>query len=674
MIASSLHLGVCVALPWQQEEGQIVCDDPALTRFVECSWFCRVLEARNGTPFRRAETLAREARISQQVLRHPALFVGATGQGKSRAIEHTLREQMRSGQSILVLDPKGETIADLLALAKEMNFPPERITLISARQTQVPGWNPLGSDLPIVEAVGDIVSVLEKDSRDSWGRRLSNLLNCALLILAAHQLSLYELPRFFSRDAYRSSLIRKPPPIAAGRAYVEARQFFTEEYDQWTRSARNEATAPVLNKIRGILRHEYLAPLLCARENTFDLSQLWREQRLVLVHLDETALGDEGARLLAGMLANLLFRAAQRMAETPHLRKNAVVFALDELASVENLVGEGIAEICTKARSMELRLVVACQHLSQLSEKLRTTLLSNTDARLMFRLGSHADAKAVAAQITEGEPVTIARCQVSRESGSGVRLSFWKQAIYDEHGRRLRLRGSAASSLAWGGLLGERAVDRLYAAAGEGNVQRLYVTDPESEAKIELRKYLRALRAEDYWTEQQEDGLILVIGYPRPKVTGIERWTPGEAAALWAKTLMNLPIQHCVFKAAGEPPVVVRIADIAPPRRLSSGDPFLKAALGGGQSEREIAGLFAWRDEQVNKMEWGETPVRPSQADGTVERGAKKEARREQAAPPQMTPAAAVKPRAPEATGRTGAGAARSNKSQEETSDDGSIF
>ena len=547
------------------------------------------------------------------------------------------------------------------------NFP-EKI-----KSPQIPGWNPLGSELPINEAVGDIVSVLEKDSRDSWGRRLSNLLTSALLILAAHKLSLYELPRFFSRDAYRGNLIRKPPRLAAGRAYMEARQFFVEEYDQWTRSARNEATAPVLNKIRGILRHEYLAPLLCARENTFDLSLLWREQRLVLVHLDETALGDEGARLLAGMLANLLFRAAQRMAETPHLRKTAVVFALDELASMEHLIGEGIEGICTKARSMELRLVVACQHLSQLSEKLRTTLLSNADARLMFRLGSHADAKAVAAQITEGEPATIARCQVSRESGA--RLSFWKQALYDEHDHRLRLRGNAASSLAWGGLLGECAVDRLYAAAGEGNVQRLYVVDPESEARIELRKYVRPLRAEDYWTEQEEDGLILVIGYPRPKVTGIERWTPGEAAAQWAKTLMDLPVQHCVFKAAGEPPVVVRVADIAPPRRLASGDPFLKAALGSGQSESEVAGLFAWRDEQVNQMEWGDPPPRPPQAGSAADRSARKEPTPERAAPPQMArETVAVKQRPPEVSGRTSAGATSRNKSQEETSDDGSIF
>ena len=612
MSTPPILLGSCLTLPWQEEQGQIVTDDPQLARFATRDWFRLAVEEKLGTSLKTKPIFSRDAFIPDHALRHPAFLVGATGHGKSRAAEHLLCEQIRRGQSALVLDPKGETVADLLSLSKERGIPPERIVVLSPRTARPPGWNPFASDLPISESVGDVVSVLEKDSRDSWGRRLSNLLTNALLVLASHRLSLHELPRFLSRDDYRLQLLRRTPCFPEGRAYLEAKQFFREEYDQWSRSSRTEASAPVLNKIRGILRNEYLAPLLCAQENTLDLSLLWKEQHLVLVHLDETALGDEGVRLLAGLLTIFLFRTAQRLDATPHLRKNSVVLAMDELASLEHLVGDGLIDICTKSRSMKLHPMVACQHLSQLSEKLKTTLLTNADARIMFRMGSHADAKKVADELTEGEAETVGRCQVSRETGSGARLSLRKQEVYDEHGASLRLVGEEKEALFWSGLFGQKPIEQVYALANAGKVKRLYVIEPVTTAKVELSHFLHGLRAEDYWFETSEKGLLLVIGHPRLKVSNVEHWTKSDSAAQWAKTLMELPIQHCVYKVGGQAPVLVRVTSIKAPGRLQKDDPFLTAAQGASLSEPHIEQLFLLRDREIERVASGDHSPVPS--------------------------------------------------------------
>src|SRR5581483_3498885 len=107
-------------------------------------------------------------------------------------------------------------------------------------------------------------------------------------------------------------------------------------------------------KLGELLRSSFLRPLLCAPANTFRLDDLWRRQGLVLVWLDRTALGDEGARLLGGLLVNLLLRTAMRLPGS-----NRVILAIDELPLLEGLVGDSLAEIVAVARSLGLHLQVA---------------------------------------------------------------------------------------------------------------------------------------------------------------------------------------------------------------------------------------------------------------------------------------------------------------------------
>ena len=134
----------------------------------------------------------------------------------------------------------------------------------------------------------------------------------------------------------------------------------------------------------------------------------------MLVHLDSAALGDEGARLLGGLMAHQLLRTAMR-ADGPV----PVVLALDEMGVSEEFVGGAAAKILAIARSRGLRLLVACQHLAQLSDGLRQALLANAAVQAFFRLG-HADARLAAASLSAGTGERVSRVAVDvakRDSG-----------------------------------------------------------------------------------------------------------------------------------------------------------------------------------------------------------------------------------------------------------------
>lgn len=585
----------------------VVCHDPRLLPHIRTPWFRAYVQRELGTrvaePTKRPES--RAVAVDGPSLARHALICGGTGSGKSRLIEHMVTEQIRRGCSALVLDPKAETMEHLLGHVQAAGVQPAAVTILSPRiKDAVPGWNPFATDIPITQAAGDFVAMLER-STTSWGPRMQDLLTNAIIVVGAHKLSLYELARLLLRDDYREGLLREHPHTDSALAYAEARTYFLEEFGVWGRSEKANAVGPVMNKLREILRSPFLSPLLCARRNTLDLRRLWHQQHIVLVHLDRTALGDEGARLLAGMLTNLLFRTALRVrGPVP------VVLAMDELATVEHFVGNGLAEIVTVARSQGLRLLVACQHLAQLSEGLRSALLANACVQAFFRLG-HADARLVAASLATGTQARVLRvmAQPEREdrySGS-LPLAEWRHPILDPQGRPLRLSEKVWQSSRPGASFRQDVVSELRGMAVRSKVGRLYVRAADGGAPTELGRYTAGVEPALLAVEGPAP-LSLLVRFPRPQLTGAVRTSETQATAEWTRTLQDLPVQHAVLRISGSAPRVTRIVDVPLASRLAGSRAYIAhAVLANGMSAGETLAALRWRVREVERIASGRT-------------------------------------------------------------------
>uniref|UniRef100_UPI0037500E62 type IV secretory system conjugative DNA transfer family protein n=1 Tax=Armatimonas sp. TaxID=1872638 RepID=UPI0037500E62 len=363
-----------------QEAGafRILCDDSELMQHLDRPWLRAYACEHLGLPMplqsKQAEhgAIVRPVAASEEQLQRHSVVCGASGSGKTRLALHMLVEQIRAGASVVMLDPKKETLLHLLVMAREAGIKPEQVTLLvpgSSDEVGVPGWNPLdykaaGSRPSRIAA--DFISILHQNN-PSWGPRMEDVLSNALIILSSHGLSLYELTRFLTHPDYRASILSTPIEPPERKSFAEAHEYFTMgEFFNWSTSEKASAIGPVMNKLRPFLRTDFLLSLLCAKRNTMDLASLWKEQRLILVHLDRVELGDTAAQLLGGLLAWGLYRTAMET-EGPV----PVCLAMDEMGVSEKFIGSAVCEILAIARSRNLRLLVACQHLAQLSDGLR---------------------------------------------------------------------------------------------------------------------------------------------------------------------------------------------------------------------------------------------------------------------------------------------------------------
>jgi len=593
-----MRIGSYVKTPEQSRTGAVFSDDSALRPHLERPWFRAYLARRLGTPLGAgAGEPQGVVTISEDDLARHTVLTGSTGSGKSRALELFLDQEIAANHSVVLIDPKGETADRLLARVQASGRAAETVTLLDPRSLLgIPGWNPLATDIPLSQAVADFVHVLEQ-AHASWGPRLADTLTNALLVVGAHGLSCYELARFLVREDYRNALLGRAVRSAEPLAYAEAVQYFQMEFNAWGRSERAQATSPVLNKVRELLRSPFLFPCLCARRNTLDLASYWRRPGVLIIRLDRAVLGEEGARLLGGLLIHLLFRTALR---TPG--SVPVALAIDELPLLERFVGKALAEIVTVARSLRLRLYFALQHWSQLSEPLREALLANAAVQAFFRLG-YDDARLIAASLAANTPahvsrLTVAVDRVDRYTGE-PEYAEWRHPIRDPYGRPLRMGAGV-----WKEKKPHSLAD-LHALTAAQRVGRLYVRTPDTGQPVELGAYLAGLSPADYRIEGPS--VQAVVWFPRPRIIKTEQFREADALRLWVGRLQALPVQHAVVRLAAGTTGVVKFSTVDTPT-LAAGarDRFLESSRQtNGQTPEEIASLLAGRQEQVEQAAAG---------------------------------------------------------------------
>ncbi len=608
-----IQLGVYVRFPHSDHTLDIIAEPPQVAAYTTTPWSRAFFSQRLGIP---AQTPARPdaliAQVSDSQLARHSLLVGGSGYGKSRLIHRNVLCHLLDGCSVLLLDPKGETKDNLLACLVELGIPPERLTLLNPQHADsVPGWNPFKTGLPVSQAANDFVNVLQQTST-SWGPRLQDLISNSGIIVGEYGLSIFELARFLVREEYRESLLQVPIQPQNPIAFAEAVSFFREEMSAWGRAERANAIGPVLTRIREFLRSAYLRPLLCAEENTFDLAELWRKQCIVVVHVDRAELGEAGAHLLAGTLANQAFRTALRMPG-----RNRVLLVVDELGQMEAMMGRALTDIVTVARSLNLRLLVACQHLAQLSQELREALLANCTVQGFFKLG-YDDAKLVAASLSAGAPATIQRFVASFDPET---QTTWSHRICGGEGLPLRLPEPRWAHFAQGGLTGRSAVQRLLALGKTSKQPRLYVRAADTQQPVELTTYVSGLPDSDY--SLAGPALELVVTFPRPRIANVERVTASDVASTWIRELQNLPVQHIALRLAGTEPGIVKVSDVTIPERTPALDAYLaRSYAANGQSAAEIARVLAARTAAVERLAagiaTGTSPIQEDHHDGSI--------------------------------------------------------
>ena len=145
----------------------------------------------------------------------------------------------------------------------------------------------------------------------------------------------------------------------------------------------------IVCKLAPFTTNKLLAPMLGSPTSSLDLKAAIAGGRIVLVNLAKGIIGAGSARLVGGLITMRMTAAAQTQMVLPYEARRPFVAYLDEF---QTYADEHISEAIEETRKYRLRLVLACQSLSQIDGRNRradvgASILANVANLVSFRLG-----------------------------------------------------------------------------------------------------------------------------------------------------------------------------------------------------------------------------------------------------------------------------------------------
>jgi len=344
--------------------------------------------------------------ISAQDIAAHLVALGPTGVGKSAVLLRLVAADVAAGRPVLVIDPKRQLIEDII----ERAIPKKRIDDVvivdptEAASGKVVGFNPLnvGERDPDV-VIDGLVAVLKAVFHDGWGPRTEDIIHSALLTLARvgttrkTPFTMLDLPRLLADEKFRRSVIGE---VTADPGLGS----FWAGYLAMSPGAQAQAIAAPMNKLRQYLLRSSLRAILGQANPTFRLRDVFRDNKVVLVPLNEALIGPITAQLLGSLIVAETWSATLERAgeDNPASRPASVV--IDEVQQYLHLP-VSIDDALSRSRSYGVGWHLAHQHRAQLPPSTRAAVDTNAKSKIVFQPLDPNDAAAMAKQAPDLQAV-----------------------------------------------------------------------------------------------------------------------------------------------------------------------------------------------------------------------------------------------------------------------------
>ncbi len=322
--------------------------------------------------------------IRQDDRRRHMYLVGKTGTGKTTLLRNLAIQDIKAGHGIAAVDPHGEFIDFLLH-----NIPESRIK-------DVVYFNPADMDYPIgfniLEAVdleykhlvaSGLMGIFTKIWSGVWSARMEYILNNAILALIDMPgTTLLGINRILVDEEYRNKVL----------AYVKdpvVKSFWLNEYARWKDDFRNEAIAPIQNKVGQFLSTPLIRNLVGQSKSTIDIPDIMNSEKILLVNVSKGLIGEDNSALLGSMFITKLQLATMERVRLANKEYRDFYLYVDEF---QNFVTDSFASILSESRKYRLNLIIAHQYIAQLvsptSTTVRDAVFGNVGTIVCFRIGA----------------------------------------------------------------------------------------------------------------------------------------------------------------------------------------------------------------------------------------------------------------------------------------------
>ncbi len=326
--------------------------------------------------------------IKRQDRRQHMYVVGKTGTGKSALLHNLIVQDILNGEGLCLIDPHGELVESILEKIPENRI--DDVIYFDPSDTDYPiGFNVLEVLDPQYKhlVASSLMGIFTKIWANVWSARMEYILNNTILaLLDMPNSTLLGINRILTDKEYRQKVIEnvKDPIVKA---------FWVNEYEEWRDQFRNEAIAPIQNKVGQFLSTDIIRNIVCQPKSTIDIFDIMNSGKILLINVSKGKIGEDNSALLGAMFITKIQMAAMERVRIPEDQRIDFYLYVDEF---QNFATDSFANILSEARKYRLNLILAHQYIGQLitdvSQKVRDAIFGNVGTMITFRVGA-ADAE-----------------------------------------------------------------------------------------------------------------------------------------------------------------------------------------------------------------------------------------------------------------------------------------
>jgi hypothetical protein len=363
-------------------------------------------------------------------------IIGGSGHGKTQLLQHLILSDLQrpNPPALIVIDSQGEMLQKIqkLRLFEEQ---PERLIIIDPEQYS-PALNMFDTtnlraehyselhreqlQAGIIELYNYIFASIAAEMTSRQSTAFAFVARLLLTIPGATIQTLRELMEDGAASIEQSPFrdyIEKLEPTA--RAYFQ-NQFFTKRYA--------DLKQQIARRLYGVLSVPAFDRMFSAPQNQLDMFEAMQSGKVVLVNTSKALLKSDASALFGRYMIALVIRAVYERVASPD-RHPAFLF-VDEASEYFD---DNIQMLLEQARKFNVGLVLAHQHLDQLSVSLRSAIAANTAIKLAGGVNDR-DARALAPDMrTSAEFISSMQkharstefaCSVRSTTGNALRLEI----------------------------------------------------------------------------------------------------------------------------------------------------------------------------------------------------------------------------------------------------------
>lgn len=358
---------------------------------------------KRGTLLGRNAHTGRKLRVTEEA-RSAHMFVpGRTRTGKSTFLEFLIRQDIKNGRGVCLLDPHGDIYRKVMTYIAARQFgdlwdktylldPNEESHRVGVNYLDIPGT---GDDKRVGLVMEGFYKVMGQEGEgvkpllERWGR-------AAIKPLVAAGLTLAELHPFLTDYAFRQAILRRTTDPHVLRQW----QYF--EVELQNPRDRNMELMAILNRASMFDSDQRMRQIV-GQANTIDWDKVLNDQGVVLVNLQPGVnVPREQARMLGVIMIHQIINAAKQRQK--HQHKKQFYLYVDEFSLIAS---DDFREALTGLAGFGVSVILAQQDLHDLmiedEGKLYSAVMNNTAIKVVFGMLDVDEARKLADTIFVGE-------------------------------------------------------------------------------------------------------------------------------------------------------------------------------------------------------------------------------------------------------------------------------